>query len=102
MITSKFQPPVREPVDPTRLSRGNGDYQSFLHSPYWKYVRGKAKARAGFKCELCSSKPPLQVTHRRWNNFRNEHEHIDDLIAVCPRCAESIHSMHAKNKARRQ
>ena len=65
-------------------------YYIYIQSDEWKEKRLQALDRAGYRCQVCGDGMNLQVHHVTYDRLGNEHE--DDLIAVCKRCHEKIHS----------
>ena len=44
------------------------EYKEYLNSDHWKAIRLKALDRAGYRCQLCSSKQHLNVHHNTYIN----------------------------------
>lgn len=77
------------------------DYCKYLKSRHWKKVKRKALKRSDYKCQVCSSRNGTLITHH--NNYKclyNEHSH--DIIVVCSRCHEMIHTYIYVPKSKRK
>lgn len=66
------------------------NYNAYLLSPRWARIRSKVMERAHGVCEGCRENPAVQVHHLTYNRVGNEM--LFDLVAVCHRCHEAIHS----------
>jgi hypothetical protein len=65
-------------------------YQLYLTSNEWRKKREKVVARAKGICEGCLENPATQVHHLHYGTlFR---EMLFDLVAVCDKCHEQIHT----------
>ena len=65
-------------------------YDSYLHSAEWRALRAKILKRSGGMCEGCGERRAVQVHHLTYERLGREM--LFDLVAVCLRCHESIHS----------
>ena len=68
------------------------EYRDFLNTPYWKAIAQRVKAKAKYKCELCSSNHMLVTHHKTYE--RHGYEHLywrEDLICLCKKCHEKFH-----------
>jgi len=68
------------------------EYREFLNTPYWKAIAQRVKAKAKYKCELCSSNHMLVTHHKTYE--RHGYEHLywrEDLICLCKKCHEKFH-----------
>jgi hypothetical protein len=64
-------------------------YREYLDTEDWAEKRGHAMNRAGYSCQLCSGKGPLQVHHRTYK--RRGDEMASDLIVLCETCHQTFH-----------
>jgi 5-methylcytosine-specific restriction endonuclease McrA len=65
------------------------DYHRYLKSKRWKKKAEAARKRAGYRCQLCNQRKPLQVHHRTYE--RLGYELPGDLIALCASCHRRHH-----------
>lgn len=65
-------------------------YDIYLHSDEWRSRRMVAIEKAGYRCQICGSALNLEVHHITYD--RLGHEADDDLIAVCKKCHNALHS----------
>lgn len=72
-------------------SDSKAEYKEYLNSPHWKEIRLKALARAGNRCQLCSSTDSLNVHHNTYRNRGNED--LKDLVVLCRNCHEKFHDI---------
>lgn len=85
-------------------------YEAYLKSPEWRRKRLAAPQRAEHRCQVCYSHKRLDVHHRTYVRFGEEHD--ADLTVLCRRCHELFHhkgglrdksqSQAAKKRQRRQ
>lgn len=69
-------------------------YRDFLRSWYWDACRSEELSRAGYRCRRCrAEKVRLQVHHIDYDHRGREHEHIEDLRAVCDNCHVKAHQL---------
>ena len=64
-------------------------YRRYLRSPHWQTMRRKVLRRAGYECERCRRKAPLDVHHLTY--ARRGHEDMNDLQALCRQCHKEAH-----------
>lgn len=64
-------------------------YRTYLKSPQWDRRRLATLARAGYRCERCGAKAPLQAHHLTYKNIFNERP--QDLKALCFPCHQWVH-----------
>ena len=64
-------------------------YRRYLRSPHWQTMRRKVLRRAGYECERCHRKAPLDVHHLTY--ARRGHENMSDLQALCRHCHKEAH-----------
>ena len=67
------------------------EYKEYLKSDHWKAIRLKALDRAGYRCQLCSSKQHLNVHHNTYVN--RGHEDLKDLVVLCRECHKKFHNI---------
>lgn len=80
----------RRQRDPLALTPD--DYGPYLTSEAWYERAEAAKARARFRCQLCSSPSRLVAHHRTY--VRLGRELPEDLTCLCRSCHESFHEQH--------
>lgn len=64
-------------------------YHRYLKSARWRKKAAAARKRAGYRCQLCNQKAPLQAHHRTYE--RLGYELPGDLIALCASCHRRYH-----------
>lgn len=69
------------------------NYDVFLNSNYWKYVRDLKIATSGGKCQICGCRKGLNVHHNTYAHHYNEHLHLEDLVVLCSKCHEKFHNI---------
>lgn len=72
---------------PCNSTRPN--YDEYIRSPKWLQKRLAALARAGYKCQLCSSTIKLHTHHNSYDHLGNEP--MEDLCVMCERCHSLYH-----------
>jgi hypothetical protein len=72
------------------------EYLRYLASPEWKIVKTKVHERDGWRCVLCNSPHELQAHHRSYRHFKDEINHLCDVMTVCRKCHEKHHNVHAQ------
>lgn len=60
------------------------NYYLYIRSRVWKARADAARKRAGYRCQVCGERRPLDVHHNTYE--RLGHEKPRDLIAVCRAC----------------
>lgn len=73
-----------------RLSRL--PYPEYLESEHWKALAQKARARAGYRCQLCNKNGLLHVHHRTYEN-RGRTGECGDLVVLCEGCHKHFHNI---------
>jgi len=63
-------------------------YNEYIASDEWRVRSDAAKARAGHKCQLCSSTRQLETHHNTYRNLFAEPP--EDLVVLCHAC----HTVH--------
>lgn len=76
-----------------RLHRMN--YQDYLKTKHWQYLREAILYRDDYKCNDCKTAINLNVHHLTYKN--KGHEQLTDLITLCHECHEEHHSILAHN-----
>lgn len=66
------------------------EYLAYLQSPEWQAKRVEALARAKNRCQVCNSTRRLDVHHRTYERFKDEHP--DDLTVLCRPCHDLFHT----------
>ena len=69
----------------------NLPYTEYLQTEHWQKVRKYALQRAGYSCQLCNEKGPLDVHHRTYERLGWEWD--KDVIALCRDCHEKHHDI---------
>jgi len=64
-------------------------YQDYLQTEHWQQRRAKHLKSAGYRCQVCNAKAPLDVHHRTYD--RRGEERYTDLIALCRDCHALYH-----------
>lgn len=65
-------------------------YDAYLLSPQWRDLRAKVLARDAYQCNGCGAGRATQVHHLTY--ARVGREMLFDLVAVCDRCHDAIHT----------
>jgi 5-methylcytosine-specific restriction endonuclease McrA len=65
-------------------------YKEYLTSDAWKAKRKAVLIRDGLRCQLCGHDKNLHVHHITYERIYVED--LEDLITVCQRCHENVHS----------
>ncbi len=75
------------------------DYDRYLRTPLWRSRSACVLQRANGTCEGCGSRPATQAHHKRYpkeclpgSEVWIAKEKLFDLVAVCERCHEDVHS----------
>jgi hypothetical protein len=66
------------------------DYATYIQSAEWRIVADRALARAGHKCQVCSSIRQLNVHHNTYERVGCELD--TDLCVLCRPCHELFHA----------
>ena len=59
-------------------------YHQYLASDAWREKREYMLRRAGHRCQVCNAQTRLDIHHRTYKRFGEEHP--DDLLALCRSC----------------
>lgn len=65
-------------------------YQRYLRSERWRVLRKQVLRRAGWRCECCGRRGPLDVHHLTYERFGRES--MGDLQALCRDCHDGVHA----------
>ena len=65
------------------------NYQKYLQSDRWEYVRRCALNRSKYDCKKCGHRDALDVHHLSYERLGNERD--EDLIVLCRRCHKDLH-----------
>lgn len=68
------------------------NYQDFLNTPYWEYIRKRKFEQTDYKCEECGATEDLQVHHETYEHHYREHLYLNDLSTLCRNCHERRHT----------
>lgn len=77
--------------DPQKTPKEN--YEIFLNSDYWRYIRKLKLTQSRCKCQICGSKEGLNVHHNSYAHHYKEHKHLEDLVVLCRKCHEIFHDI---------
>lgn len=79
-----------EIIPATKVKRDdtNPEYRAYLFSSRWRKLRRAVKLRAKGKCEICRRWDGTDCAHLTYD--RIFHEHLEDLLWVCPKCHEDL------------
>lgn len=64
-------------------------YQEYLQTSEWKERAKAAKKQAGWRCEVCNARGPLEVHHLTYAHRGNERP--GELLVVCRSCHAKLH-----------
>lgn len=66
--------------------------RSILSKKQWDFIRKDAYARADGRCMICGRKVTRLEAHERWSyDEDNAVQKLEDVIAVCSMCHQTIH-----------
>jgi 5-methylcytosine-specific restriction endonuclease McrA len=82
------------------MSTHSQKYVQHLSSDAWKDIRAAALERAGWRCQRCHSRGPLEVHHLTYERLGNEAD--SDLQALCGACHEKADREREAATAARQ
>lgn len=68
------------------------EYQKYLQSEHWKVISEETRRLAGYRCQICYSKGPLEIHHRTYE--RLGHELQSDLTCLCAGCHGLFSNRH--------
>ena len=74
------------------------NYSKYLESDNWKKIREQVLERDNHKCTVCGDTNNLVIHHTSYDNIGNEK--IEDLITVCEKCHNEIHSTRGWNRSK--
>lgn len=72
------------------MAKYDKEYLEYINSREWAIIRNKVLMRDNFECSICGNTRDLQVHHLNYNNFKNEINHLEDLMTLCKSCHEKI------------
>lgn len=72
--------------------------EAFLRSPEWLTIRARILAFDGNRCRVCGENADA-VHHRSNENYRNPKD--EELVSLCHRCHEAIHSLNPFERERK-
>ena len=64
------------------------DYETYIKSPEWKEKAKQAKARAGYRCQVCNCAEHLEAHHRTYDRLGFELD--TDITVLCDTCHEKV------------
>lgn len=70
------------------------DYYEYIHSQEWQCRAEAAKARAGYRCQVCNGTKRLEAHHRTYENLG--HEPPEDITVLCHKCHEIFSKENSK------
>ena len=65
------------------------DYEEYLKSGWWRWIRNHVLERDRHRCVLCNSGSDLHIHHRSYEQKGEEHLH--DLYTLCGDCHKKHH-----------
>ena len=75
------------------------EYQIYLQSDHWKYLRNSKLRQVGYKCQECdSSQSKLDVHHLKYKNIFDVT--LGDLKVLCRACHYDTHNLTKDTKTR--
>lgn len=80
----------------TAASYAQMPYADFLETDYWKTIRRYLVHLCAGYCQRCCvevGSRRLNVHHKTYANHGKEHEHLEDLEAICRTCHEKEHGI---------
>jgi hypothetical protein len=83
---------------PRRLRElGFASYGEYLQSRHWQGVRRRfwARANGNVRCEACGGTGKMSLHHKTYKRLGRERPM--DLMALCGRCHDLVHSFHGEN-----
>ena len=69
------------------------NYQEYIQSPDWQNKADAAKARAGYRCQICNQTGKLEAHHRTYERLGEELD--DDITVLCDKC-HALYSVQTK------
>ena len=67
------------------------EYEDYLNSPEWNYIRNIVLKRDNNKCTNCGSERKLRVHHKTYKHIFHEINYLIDLVTLCENCHNSFH-----------
>jgi 5-methylcytosine-specific restriction endonuclease McrA len=65
------------------------EYQQYLKSGHWHFIKAQALIRVGNKCSKCGSESELHVHHLNYEHLFTEKP--EDIIVLCETCHTREH-----------
>ena len=65
------------------------EYDIYLKSPQWKYLRERVLKRENYMCQGCGFRKATEVHHTTYENVGDEF--MFELLALCSACHNRIH-----------
>ena len=72
-------------------------YDTFLTTIYWCAIRNYVLWLHDYMCSECESTKNLNVHHRTYDHRGEDHNHLDDLVALCKDCHAKEHGISEGN-----
>ena len=89
----------RKPRNRKPVSNRKQEYLRYLNSKRWDNVKKIVRERDGHCCQNCGrSDMVLHVHHLTYEHFKDELNHLEDLITLCEVCHNEIHWKKATTK----
>lgn len=82
----------RESLNSRAGRLGHGSYDDYLRSEHWRAFRGDVLRRYP-QCRICRGMA-LVVHHLTYERLGEER--IEDVVALCPECHDTLHVVHRK------
>lgn len=70
------------------------DYNNYIKSDKWHWIREEKFKKAGYKCEICGAVKNLDVHHVTYKRLGREK--MSDLAVLCRKCHKTLHREGAK------
>ncbi len=74
------------------------EYDDYLHSPEWEYIRRIVIKRDNKKCTKCGSEKELRVHHNTYKHIFHEINYLIDLVTLCDNCHSVEHGIKDAKK----
>jgi len=74
------------------------EYQGYLKSGHWQEIKAKFARSNSKRCFLCGETGILHLHHKTYD--RLGHEKLGDLVYLCPKCHEFVHSLAVEEQNR--
>lgn len=83
---------------PGKVAAPSKEMREYYASDHWKQLTYQVRHFWGGRCALCYSDRGLEVHHRTYVRWKNEH--MTDLIAVCHNCHKVADQRRQREKRR--